>query len=416
MMKRTIFVSHKNTSNSNKVAKTIKKRMEEIGINCFSDDENLLGGMNWNDEIMQSLKTCDVVVVILDEETGESDWVQREIDMAKAYRISILPVTMSTFTKIETALKRFNMEERQFMPFDPFEIEASLDAIVERIEPLAVETLNNQRAYFDEWRLRSAESAPKKHAGNNNPNEIVFTHPRTDKIKFHVACGDASQVSEFDVLVNTENNYMQMARFFETSTLSYAIRTNGAHFEDNVVLLEDTVQDELYQSAKIAGGLPVRDARVLVTSAGHSLSKLSKRTDYRYIFHVAAVRVSLKDRKVEPIETIQQFIRNCIEKVEMVDEAQGAIKLSDDMFLIEPDDNYQPIQSILFPAFGAGDGGKPLEVSVGEIVTCFSRQVPRLIEDSKLSINKVGLGIYFEEDLELVKQIFLSHDFKVISG
>lgn len=419
-MIRKVFISHKNTGSSNEVGEILGGSLIEIHgkDNIFFDKFSLEGGMNWNSEIINNLLQSDVVIVIVDKETAESHWVQREIDMARAQFISILPVALDKYADVEPAFKRFDIQETQFISYpesrDPNVINATIKDILSQIESLSVQTINNQQKSFEEWQTRRTIVTPKKTPGDKNPAVAKFRHPTDEKLIFQIACGDASQVKSYDVLVNTENNYMQMARFFEKSTLSYAIRTNGAFFEDGVVLTEDTIQDELYENAKAKGGLPVRDGRVLVTSAGHKKSRTQRFTDFRYAFHVAAVRVSVKDRSVQPIDDVDRFIINCIDKIETLDLNQGAIELRDEEFLLEIVEDYAPIESILFPAFGAGEGGKSLTVAIDEIVKCFARDVPNLINNLDLNVNKIGLSIYFEEDVELVKQIFLSYDFQEI--
>lgn len=97
-----------------------------------------------------------------------------------------------------------------------------------------------------------------------------------------------TKTTGIDVLVNSENDYMQMARFFETRTVSSLLRRRGARISGGKYV--DTVQQELdFQLGDRAR--PVQAAEVFITSAGGPDSKLATENKARYIFHVAAVQV-----------------------------------------------------------------------------------------------------------------------------
>ncbi|MEM9952624.1 MAG: TIR domain-containing protein [Chloroflexota bacterium] len=415
-MPRKIFISHKNEGDSNYIGGELEKLLKQAQYDVFID-ENIKAGDKWQNVIVSNLIGSDVVVVLLEQATGGSHWVQREIDMANALGISILPLIYGNIQneQIQDALRKFDLGSIQYVHYTLSTQQKALQEVIDVIEPLAQETLVSQSTLYESWRERRQAELPKKKVGKDIPRRLAFSHPEAEDIQFYIACGDASQMKTYDVLVNTENNYMQMARFYETSTLSYDIRKKGAYFEDGVILIEDTIQDELYRNAKANGGLPVRDGRVLVTSAGHPLSELQKFTNYRYVFHVASVRYDITNEATQPINTIDRFISNCINKVEQIELNQGEVKFAEDDTIVPSQETFYPIESILFPVFGAGNGGKPFQQAVNEIVECFHHNVPQLIEKLNLSVRKVGLAVYFEDDVATVRDIFLAEGFKVIS-
>ena len=65
----------------------------------------------------------------------------------------------------------------------------------------------------------------------------------TKKISIHIASGDIFRLSNYDILVNSENDYMQMARIFDMASLSSNIRHYGSATEKGY--LEDTIQLEI---------------------------------------------------------------------------------------------------------------------------------------------------------------------------
>lgn len=414
-MPRRIFISHKNTPESNDASDKIYQFLKAQGHEPFFDKQSLHFGVNWKNAIITDLTASDLVILIVDESTNQSSWVQREVDMASALNIQIIPVVLNAHAEITGEFKHFGIEEIQFAEYirEPEDAHHSfLQSIHERIEPLASATYLAQAEVWKEWRLRNRII---KTVAVRNSAAVVLNHPQVPGLVFHLASGDSSLCKNFDVLVNTENNYMQMARFFETKTLSYAIRTNGAFIKDGEILVEDTVQDQLSKVVAATGGAPVRDRRVLVTGAGHEKSRMRRTTNYRYIFHTAAVRIRLTDQSVEPVDGIDRIIKNCIEKIEEVDTASGAIEIDKSLSLILPDENYRPIESILFPPFGTGEGGHSLQKAVEMMVQIFIRDVKPLIDDHDLQLKKIGLSIYFEEDIAPIVDIFLNHGFEIVS-
>ena len=84
-------------------------------------------------------------------------------------------------------------------------------------------------------------------------------------LKLHVAAGDVGRVRDIDVLVSSENDYMQMARFFESRTVSSTLRLRGAQLGGGH--FDDTIQTEidLYLKQRFR---PLQAGDCVVTSAG----------------------------------------------------------------------------------------------------------------------------------------------------
>ena len=65
-----------------------------------------------------------------------------------------------------------------------------------------------------------------------------------------IAAGDMFNMPgprTIDVYVNSENDYMQMARIFESRTVSSLLRFYGSKLDEAGRIEEDTIQDELNQ-------------------------------------------------------------------------------------------------------------------------------------------------------------------------
>lgn len=406
-----VFISHKNDKYSNKASEKIHDALKKAGHDVFLDKASLEGGMNWKKEILGFLTTSDVVILVIHDETVGSDWVQREVDTASAWNISILPVVVhGSFEKAKEAFERFEIGTIQLIEFDPYEMEESVNKILSRIDDLSEGTISAQNQVWQEWKLRRVPKSEFKYELHDVA--AAFKHPQIDGVTFCIATGDATKIRGYDILVNTENNYMQMARFFESKTLSWAIRTRGALLE-NERLIEDTVQDDLYRqilNTRSLGSLPVTDRTVIVTPAGHPDSLLHRQTDFRYIFHVASVRVEITKQKVEPVGDTARMLENCFNLIASLDGKNGQILIGqDNQAIVDP--NYENPTSILFPVFGAGEGGAKFELAVEEFVKSLEEDVKFHIESNNLSISKIGLCIYNYADLDIVTPIFEKHGF-----
>lgn len=416
-MTRKVFISHKNTGASNDAGEEITEDLKARGYDVFFDGFSLEGGMKWRQEILDELLESDVTIVVIDESTSESDWVQREIDIAKIHSIAVLPIILEEdYDAVATALKRFEIEDTQYIKYTESrrrgDIDETLNRIAHRVDMLSQDAIEPQIEAMDKWKARLRK---KRNIASIEANAVIFKHPAlSEDITFHIVTGDATYIKEFDILVNTENTYMQMARFFETNTLSWSIRTSGALLANFVSIVEDTIQDELYQQIRLSTlpGLPISPRRIIVTSAGHEDSELVERTDYRYILHAASVDVNLEKRNVTPVGSPNLIIKNCFRTVRGIDKTGGNVLYDKDNQLIEPH-NYGKISSILFPAFGAGNGGKKMKDAAQDIIKCLRDELPNYIGDT--NITKVGFSIFFQRDRDIVKELFQEAGFEIIS-
>ena len=165
---------------------------------------------------------------------------------------------------------------------------------------------------------------------NNNQRAATFSlGVGARSIRLHVASGDIFNVRDIDVLVNSENDYMQMARFFESRTVSSMLRRRGAWIRAGKY--EDTIQQELDWQLR-ERERPVQVAEVFVTSAGDPWSDLARINRARYIFHVAAVRAVDAEGTVVPFRQphhIETCVRATLSKLTELNQLQGVISPPD---------------------------------------------------------------------------------------
>src|SRR5262249_33740749 len=90
--------------------------------------------------------------------------------------------------------------------------------------------------------------AKRKSYDEIQPAQEKYATYKLDSIEcnIHLAVGNVMEMNDIDVFVNTENAYLQMARIFESSTISALLRYGGSHIRrNNQQLAQDTIQDEL---------------------------------------------------------------------------------------------------------------------------------------------------------------------------
>jgi hypothetical protein len=218
---------------------------------------------------------------------------------------------------------------------------------------------------------------------------------------------------DIDVLVNTENNYMQMARIFETNTLSSKLRTYGSYITRSGLIREDSVQQALYeQISSDEYQIPVGLGYVVPTRAGHPQSSLVRR-GARYIFHVSTVRVSHTGRQnaITPLDNdgIAAAVMNCLEMVGEVDAAQGIISPEGTaQYDLDAADSthYKPISSIIFPIMATGRGGREREI--GEVsqvmIEALLDYLTNNSDTADLRLNAIHICGYSFADVEALQQ------------
>lgn len=318
-------------------------------------------GESWLRGIHDQLVNSDVLLVLIGPGTSQSEWVKREIDLARALRLGILPIGFSISPEAMTEeVKGLEISDIQYaIAANIHDRDVFLAQVRERIRTLASRAREDQKPIMTKWgeRLRSVVRAPDRQVV-----ESFDLGPSYHDLKLHVSSGDIAKVVGIDVIVNSENNHMLMARPFESASVSATLRSRGYWWDDKEKYY-DTVQDELNRHLREMGR-PVKYATVIATSAGHPKSKLATVNRARVLLHVAAVEVVESEMRVSPYRTAQH-IEDCVWNAlkKMVD-----LNRRDGVFSPEDTPQYEAqvalakagrgkLQSVIFPLFGTGTGG-----------------------------------------------------------
>lgn len=88
-----VFLSH--SSHDRRLAARLAETLTAHGVTVFFTPSDLIGGQQWQDEILKALQRCDWFIVLLSPHAVESMWVRRETAFAlreKRYEDRITPL------------------------------------------------------------------------------------------------------------------------------------------------------------------------------------------------------------------------------------------------------------------------------------------------------------------------------------
>ncbi len=417
-MPKKIFISYRKEDLSKQEAKALEADLRKEGYAVFLDTKKIGEGTEWQEKIFTEVRTSDVLIVLLQPETVESEWVQRELDLARGAQVSILPIRLGnkefTDAEIHEVQRKLVIDRKQYGTYcsetyaekkltDPEKEDAKnkYQTLLLAIEELVTETRRNKRKWAIEIGIEYFQDpAPFRRTAHIFP----IQNGRNETVNIHLATGDLTQFENVDVIVNSENDYVQMARFFENQTVSSTIRRAGSYDEDGN-LLHDRIQEELddivlekYTHA------PVPFQQVLVTSSGHPDSILVNR-GIRYIFHAITNQINMAKNpyRLIPVEdpvVIKECVTNCLNMVRRVDAKKMPIFHNKARF--PRDIPAHPIKMIAFPVFGTGHGGLQIKDVVPAMMNAMIEFVRR---DTQTHLTDIFLCIFSQSDVQSVTRM-----------
>ena len=376
---------------------------------AWIDEDEIPAGMKWETAIYSRLLETDVLLLAVGPGTSRSEWVRREIALAKALGVSIVPLgydlTEDEFGKELKGMEISDIQGRLTQNIKFPAKEALLGEIDLVLKQARDRTVASQGKLLTALNARRNAGPPKAQDKQRAFSVTGRFGPST--VKLHVAAGDLTKTIGIDVLVNSENDYMQMARFFEARTVSSLLRRRGARVSGGRYI--DTVQKELDDQLGDRAR-PVQAAEVFVASAGGPDSRLATENKARYIFHVAAVQAVDAEARVVPFkqpDQIEDCMRACLAKLLELNGLKGLVsppgtvqrKLQEQLAV----NGSGVSKSILFPLFGTGQGGG----SSVEAIKYMLSGLQRFLEDSDHAalandLEDVYFAAYTEPDVEAV--------------
>jgi O-acetyl-ADP-ribose deacetylase (regulator of RNase III) len=361
-------------------------------LEVFIDVKRIETADEWEKVIYAKIHASDVLILLLEPETANSEWVQREVDFARGAGVEVLPLRVADEgVDLTAAVQKLAMNSIQYSKYFR-ETEADYQELIGNIKRLALVTRDTQRNLF-----RSREnhwySLPVQFQFKQQTFRLRNgLHP---DFRLHLTVGNVLmlQPDTIDVIVNSENDYLQMARFFEIHTLSARLRVAGAHRVKGE-LIEDTIQYDLDQ---IPVRRPVPLQQVIVTRAGHPNGELRKKKGIKFIFHAITVQYMIGGER--PVKALDgelptfETIKNCLEAV---DETNQNIALKQAAGV---PDNFL-ITSMALPLFGTGIGGSTIK----SVAPAMAKGLALALEEvGPFTLQNLHLLVYSAHEVEPVR-------------
>ncbi|MBL8161748.1 MAG: TIR domain-containing protein [Anaerolineae bacterium] len=427
MSKAKLFISYKTGADDNLSARanSLYKDLHASGYKVWLDTVSLKpGDPPWNKQIAEEIPRQDILLVLVARKTAESDWVKREIAVAKGAKVQILPIWIEgTSDELDTVLDELDLPKAQILNYKTGKInpitnrDEEFDVIVSHIESLKHRTRQLQLKWLEEIKAET-EVSPKKRFESATPKYRSFKLRDNPAITVHLAAGNILQMGAIDVVVNSENNLLQMGRIFETKSISAQLRHFAAlRDEDTDSVTEDTLQDELnLQVDTMRLTRPVSVGRVIVTSAGYLGTGIGINVNInsRYIFHAVTVTIqgagSEKNLSVDE-GSISQCVLNALRTTQRVDGAKGVVSpLGTKQRSLQEDSAaaYIPISSIIFPIFGAGHAKGDIKSIAPKMLTGIL-EFARKLDTAPTSLTDIYLCTLYESDVNSLAEIMQAH-------
>jgi O-acetyl-ADP-ribose deacetylase (regulator of RNase III) len=397
------IIRQKNTE-----AETLHEILKKSGNYDPWVDTSSIPGMEWETTIYKELLKSDVLLVLIGPGTSESPWVQREIALATALGITIVPIGLSD-KQMTNEAKGLSIDSLQWTITKNIRwsrTDALLAEIETSLKNASAMTRERQRTTLKElWNRQN----PLKPKAPDNQKAASYRLLKDDpQVLLHVASGDMMKIKNVDVFVNSENDYMQMARFFESRTISSMLRKRGARVING--RYQDTIQQELDWHLRDRGR-PVQAAEVIATSTGGPSSELAKFNKARVIIHVAAVQAVDAVCRVIPYKEpyqIQASVHAMLAQLAALNDVDGVFSPpnTDQRFDQEAraKAGHGRLRSIVFPLLGTGQGGAEVSEVIGPIVESLIGYLSdNDNSDLRDTLSEVYISAFSEDDVSVVK-------------
>lgn len=247
--------------------------------------------------------------------------------------------------------------------------------------------LQNVNAY----QVRPNEQGFKKSGLHDQAWQIYDENGTPISPEINILKGDIRGSENFDVWVNSENTYMEMARLWDRS-VSAVIRKLGSVRQPpyNIYRLMDAQGLAL---AEQMGTRTVVDLGTVFLTPVDQASDMSKKHNVKCVAHVAAVEPNQTGYGFKSGNQTDKCVRNVFDSLA---EYQG---------LNRKKSKAPELSSILFPLFGAGDGGAHAALVAHQFAFTLSdilKDPKSRLELDKLQLKRIGIIAYKQSDFDYI--------------
>ena len=169
-----------------------------------------------------------------------------------------------------------------------------------------------------------------------------------------IVTGSIENIENIDVIINSENTDLQLARFYDQS-MSGVLRYLDAEKDLGGNISKDALNEKMQQKIKLISSLPVQAGTVIITETTGLTQQGTK-----YIFHLALARGEIGKGYYTVIDRMEAGIKNVFKEFANLKKTDTALS------------------SILFPLLGAGTAKLDPNDAAKDMVDLLVSQVTKL--------------------------------------
>ncbi len=96
----------------------LKALLDELGLNVWFDQQSILVGQDWQNEIYDGIRACAGLLLMLSPASTQSEWVRKEYEYALEAGVPVFPVVVAEFNIDENPLPHLNFVDFSSIPLD----------------------------------------------------------------------------------------------------------------------------------------------------------------------------------------------------------------------------------------------------------------------------------------------------------
>lgn len=332
-----VFISH-----STKDDKFIDKLVADLNANnisTFVDHINIPFGSNWAQEIGNALADCQQLIAVLSPDSIESVMCQKEwihfLDKGKELIPAVHRKTEKSFFVLDgIQWVDLNTPENYDDNISNLINYLTDDEVSQHIEIVSPSEVSQSDVLPAQLHLRYPLSrSPEKHIG--------------------IATGNIAEIKGADILVNSENEELDMARPTGSSVSAalnaFSIEYDAYHKSKRPKRpVEEALRDYMSE---------INEARLPGATVVETIPGSLERNGVRHILHAVAVK-PLRGKGYKSVSQVQlgQCVTNTLKKVD---------ELNHDKYSEEV-----PLTKIVMPIFGSGAGGNTIQKVTPRLIEC----------------------------------------------
>jgi|GEM_PF-3007982 len=371
----TVFISHSTKDDS--FIDELVAELKSHGIDTFVDHQSIQFADNWAIAINQALRECEQMIVVISPDSCGSKMCLKEWIYFTDRDKEIIPIKYRPTENFPFLFGDLQWVDMQ----SPDKYKKNVTKLVEYISDDIV-----KRPTDDTTIKTRAQILPESDDSLPAQLHLRYQLSRQHGRYVGIATGNIAEIKGVDVIVNSENDRLRMARPEEKS-VSAAINAFSMKYDPFSNYEECPVEDALNDHRRQVKKARFAPATVVPTISGQLIHN-----GIRHILHVVSVQSGGHKQNFIPYSSL--ILGRCVTNtLRKVDELNTSLYAEDDDL---------PLTRIVFPIMGTGDGGGNLEDITPRLVEC----AIDYLEQSNTRIQEVYFVAYSQRQLELLQGIF----------